>query len=148
MGHRRARGRAMGIAAMTPWAGLGAALLLGGCSSVGTAVGAVAGLASGASTANPVVGTAVGLGTKAAVDELVIYVGRVRQNAEQDAIAEAAGRLPVGGTARWENPAHNSDRRRARDAARRPRHLEPACAVPGDRLHRDRRQGAFPLRHD
>jgi len=114
MGDRGARGRALGIAAMKPWAGLGAALLpgllpglllgplLGGCSSIGTAAGAVAGLASGAGTANPVVGTAVGLGTKAAVDELVIYVGRVRQNAEQDAIAEAAGSLPVGGTATWE----------------------------------------------
>jgi len=87
---------------MTPKAVLGAVLLLGGCNSVGTAAGAVAGLASGAGTANPVVGTAVGLGTKAAVDELVIYIGRVRQNAEQEAIAEAAGRLPVGGAATWE----------------------------------------------
>jgi hypothetical protein len=102
MGDGRARGRALGIVTVTRGAALGCVLLLGGCGSVGTAAGAVAGLASGAGTANPVVGTAVGLGTKAAVDELVMYVGRVRQNAEQDAIAEAAGGLAVGGAANWE----------------------------------------------
>ncbi|HUC18636.1 MAG TPA: hypothetical protein VMA37_13220 [Acetobacteraceae bacterium] len=87
---------------MRSWAALGAAILMSGCNSAGTAAGAVAGLASGAGTANPAVGAAVGLGTKAAVDSLVKYIGRERQGDEQDAIAETAGALPVGGTANWE----------------------------------------------
>ncbi|HWA78858.1 MAG TPA: hypothetical protein VG848_00980 [Acetobacteraceae bacterium] len=86
---------------MRPWALLAALLPLSGCNSVGTAAGAVAGLASGSGTANPALGAAVGLGTKAAVDSLVKYIGRERAGSEQDAIAEIAGTLPVGGTAPW-----------------------------------------------
>jgi hypothetical protein len=78
-----------------------AVLGLGGCESAGDAAGAVAGIASSAGTANPVVGTAVALGTKAAVDTLVLYLARSQQHAEQDAIAGTAGALDPGGTAPW-----------------------------------------------
>jgi hypothetical protein len=74
---------------------------LGGCRAAGDAAGAVAGIASGAGSVNPVVGTAVALGTKAAVDALVLYLARSQQHAEQDAIAGAAGQLPPGGVATW-----------------------------------------------
>lgn len=103
MGHGGARYRAVGIAAMMRWVAMGAALLLlGGCNSIGAAAGAVAGVATGAATTNPLVGTAVGVGTKAAVDVLVKYISRKRQEGEQDAIAEAAGNLPIGGTTSWQ----------------------------------------------
>ena len=75
---------------------------LSGCGSIGSGAGAIAGIATGAGTANPVVGTAVALGTKAAVDALVLYISRSSQDAEQDAIAQAAGALDPGRTARWE----------------------------------------------
>ncbi len=76
-------------------------LALGACGSIGSGAGAVAGLATGAGTANPIVGASVALGTKAAVDSLVRYISRKRQQGEQDAIAEVVGRLPLGGTADW-----------------------------------------------
>jgi hypothetical protein len=74
---------------------------LAGCQSAGDAAGAVAGIASGAGTANPVVGTAVALGTKAAVDALVLYLARSQQHAEQNEIAAIAGGLDPGGSAPW-----------------------------------------------
>jgi hypothetical protein len=86
--------------------GLAAALLLvplalTGCQSAGDAAGAVVGITSGIGSANPVLGTAAALGTKAAVDALVLYIARSEQNAEQDEIAATAGALPPGGTAPW-----------------------------------------------
>jgi hypothetical protein len=78
-----------------------AAGLLGGCSSIGAISGTVAGVATGAGTANPVVGYAVGVGTQAAVDSLVKYVGRKRQQGEQDQIAQTVGQLAPGQTAPW-----------------------------------------------
>lgn len=76
-------------------------LLLAGCSSVGEITGVVTGGAIGAATANPAIGFAVGVATDAAATAGVRYYGRTRQGAEQDAIAQAAGDLPVGGSADW-----------------------------------------------
>ncbi len=80
-----------------------AALLagLGGCQNLGSLAGGVVGAATGAGTSNPVVGYAVGVGTKAAVDEVMKYIGRNRQGAEQDAIAAQVGSLPIGQSAPW-----------------------------------------------
>lgn len=75
--------------------------VLAACSAIGSGAGAVVGLATGAGSANPAVGAAVGLGTKAAVDTLVKYVSRKRQQGEQDAIAAEVGALQVGGRAPW-----------------------------------------------
>jgi hypothetical protein len=80
---------------------LGAALL-GGCSLGPAAAGVAAGGATAAVTANPVVGYAVGLGVRAGADEVLKYYVRVRQNAEQDAIADVAGQSSVGESRRWE----------------------------------------------
>lgn len=76
--------------------------ILGGCSLGPAAAGVAAGGATAAVTANPVVGYAVGLGVRAGADEALKYYVRVRQNAEQDAIAEAAGQTPLGQSRRWE----------------------------------------------
>ena len=84
------------------WLALLPLAALSGCGSIGSGVGAVAGIATSAGTANPLVGTAVALGTKAAVDALVLYISRSRQHAEQDAIAQAAGALALGGTVQWQ----------------------------------------------
>jgi hypothetical protein len=80
---------------------LAAPLVLAGCSSIGALSGAAVGVATGAGTANPVVGYASGIATQAAVDSLVKYVSRARQQAEQDAIAATVGQLAPGQTAPW-----------------------------------------------
>jgi hypothetical protein len=77
-------------------------VLLGGCSTVGTLAGLAAGGAAGGATANPVVAYAVGIGVKAGVDELLLYVSRVRHRGEQDAIAEAAGTTPLDQPRAWQ----------------------------------------------
>ena len=77
-------------------------LVASGCTSVGSIAGAVTGAASGTGSANPAVGYAVGIGTKAAVDALSHYISRKRQGAEQDQIATAVGRLPVGQGVAWQ----------------------------------------------
>jgi hypothetical protein len=76
--------------------------MLGGCSLGPAAAGVAAGGATAAITANPVVGYAVGLGVRAGADEVLKYYVRVRQNAEQDAIAAVAGQSLVGESHRWE----------------------------------------------
>ncbi len=76
-------------------------LVLIGCSSVGSIAGAVVGAATGGATTNPVVGYAVGIGTKVLVDQLVFYIGRRRQQGEQDEIAAQVGALPIGVSAPW-----------------------------------------------
>jgi hypothetical protein len=76
-------------------------LLLAGCDSIGAISGTVVGVASGAGTTNPVVGYAVGVGTQAAVDSLVKYISRKRQQYEQDRIADIVGKLEPGQTAAW-----------------------------------------------
>lgn len=88
---------------MTPAAGtvlLGCALLAG-CSSAAELTGLVAGGVAGGSSANPAVGYAVAVGTAAAADEAFKYFGRVRQRAEQNAIADAASTLGEGQAAAW-----------------------------------------------
>jgi hypothetical protein len=76
-------------------------LALAACNSIGAVSGAVVGVATGAGTTNPVVGYAAGIGTQAAVDTLVKYVTRKRQQNEQDAIAATVGQLAPGQTAPW-----------------------------------------------
>ena len=78
-----------------------ALLVLSGCKSIGAVSGAAVGVATGAGTTNPLVGYAAAVGTEAAVDALVNYIARKRQQGEQDEIAELVGRLPVGETAPW-----------------------------------------------
>ncbi|MGI4745492.1 MAG: hypothetical protein ACRYGI_11285 [Janthinobacterium lividum] len=78
-----------------------AVLALQGCRSIGSGAGAVVGVAAGAASINPLVGTAAGLGTKAAVDALVLYLARVQQEEQQDTIAMVAGHLKVGQAAEW-----------------------------------------------
>ena len=83
-------------------AAFGAALpALAACSSIGSLTGAVTGAAAGGGSANPAVGYAVGIGSKAAVDALVKYLSRKRHGKEQDALAAAAGALPLGETTTW-----------------------------------------------
>ena len=77
-------------------------LLLGGCSAVPGIVGAVAGAGTGAASANPAVGFLVGITVRAGLDYAQAYVVRVRQRGEQDAIADAAGRAPLGEARLWE----------------------------------------------
>src|ERR1700685_1572549 len=101
MGNRRARGAALGRTAMRSLLLL-CTMLLGGCSLGPAAAGVAAGGATAAITANPVVGYAVGLGVRAGADEVLKYYVRVRQNAEQDAIADVAGESPLGESRRWE----------------------------------------------
>src|SRR3954471_95338 len=74
---------------------------LAGCKSVGQLSGLVVGGAAGGATGNPAIGFAVGVVTDAGATWAVRYYGRKRQGAEQDAIAQVAGELPVGTTADW-----------------------------------------------
>ena len=76
---------------------LAAMLLLSGCKSVPSVAGAASGAATGAVTGNPGVAIAVGVAVQAVLDEVVKRWGRIRQGAEQDAIAATAGALPVAG---------------------------------------------------
>jgi len=75
--------------------------LLSGCKAVPEIAGVVAGGTAGAATANPAVGFLVGVATDAATEAGLRYYGRTRQGAEQDAIAQVAGDLPVGAEAAW-----------------------------------------------
>ena len=97
MGVGRAGDGALGIAAVR----LLVLLLLAGCSSAGGLVGVVAGGVAGGATANPVVGFGVGVATAAASDYAIRTVSRHWHQGEQDAIAAAAGGLPVGGAGPW-----------------------------------------------
>lgn len=100
MGVGRTSNRALGIPAVRLLP-LAAIALLGGCSSVAQISAVVTGGIAGASTGSPAVGFAVGVATDAAANYVVRYVGRVRQGAEQDAIAQVAGALPMGSEADW-----------------------------------------------
>ncbi len=101
VGRGRTSDGALGRPAVKGWAPLLMALLAG-CSTVGTISGLAVGGAAGGATANPVVGYAVGIGVQAGVDELVLYISRVRQRGEQDAIAEAAGTTPLDQPQAWQ----------------------------------------------
>lgn len=76
--------------------------LLPGCSLISDFSGIVAAGVTGSATANPAIGIGVGIGVRAGVDDLVKYLQRKRQAAEQDAIAEAAGSIPLGQAQAWE----------------------------------------------
>jgi hypothetical protein len=84
-----------------PVAALAVLALLGGCSSAAQITGLAAGGVAGGATANPAVGYAVAVGTDALADYTYKYAGRVRQRAEQNAIAGAAGPLQPGDIAPW-----------------------------------------------
>jgi len=80
---------------------VGAATFVSGCASVGAASGAAAGAATGLVTANPAVGIGVGIAVQAATDVAVNRFMRTMHTDQQNAIASAAGALPVGGTQTW-----------------------------------------------
>jgi hypothetical protein len=75
--------------------------LLMGCKAAPDIAAVISGAAAGGATGNPAIGFAVGVAVDAAGSAAVRYVGRSRQQAEQDAIAEAAGELRLGGAAPW-----------------------------------------------
>jgi hypothetical protein len=83
-------------------AALGAVLVLAGCKDIGTVAGIASGSATGAATGNPGLGLAVGVAVGTATDFVSNYYTRVQAGSEQEVIAETAGRLPVGGEARWQ----------------------------------------------
>ena len=76
-------------------------VMLGGCSSVGAATGAVAAVTSGIVTANPAVGIGVGIAVQAATNEAVARMMKSLHQEQQDAIASTAGMLAVGATQPW-----------------------------------------------
>jgi len=78
-----------------------APLLLAGCKSIGEVAGIASGAASGAATGNPAIGFAVGVAVGTVGNYASNTWTRVRTGAEQDAIAQAAGAVPVGGEAPW-----------------------------------------------
>ena len=104
MGHGRAGDGALGLASVKvakAGACLATLLLLSGCKSIGAISGAAVGIATGTGTTNPLLGYAAAVSTQAAVDALVNYIARKRQQGEQDEIAALVGRLAVGETAPW-----------------------------------------------
>jgi hypothetical protein len=102
VGLGRTGDRALGIVAMTLRAGWTVlALLLAGCKGAPDIAAVIAGGAAGGASASPAVGFAVGVATDAAANYVFRYYARTRQGAEQDAIAEVAGELPVGTEAAW-----------------------------------------------
>lgn len=76
-------------------------LSLPACTDLGSIAGAATGAASGTGSANPALGYAVGIGTKAAVDALVLHIARSRRRSEQDQIVASVGILGVGQSAPW-----------------------------------------------
>lgn len=80
---------------------LGGMVVLSGCASVARISAVVTGGVAGAASGSPAVGFAVGVATDAAANWAVRYVSRVRQGAEQDAIADVAGQMPMGAEADW-----------------------------------------------
>ncbi|MDR3538401.1 MAG: hypothetical protein P4L71_18040 [Acetobacteraceae bacterium] len=80
---------------------LAVVLLLASCKAAPQIAAVVGGGVAGAASGSPAVGFAVGVATDAAATAVVQYYGRTRQQAEQDAIAEAAGMVPPGGQANW-----------------------------------------------
>ena len=100
MGVGRTGHGAVGIAAVRL---LAAAVLLGlgGCSSAGNIIGVVAGAAAGGASANPAVGFGVGVATAAVSDYAIKHVTKSWHQGEQDAIADAAAGLDVGGVGPW-----------------------------------------------
>jgi hypothetical protein len=75
--------------------------LLAGCKAIPDIAAVISGAAAGGTTGNPAVGFAVGVAVDAAAAAGVRYVGRSRQQAEQDAIAQAAGELRSDDAGPW-----------------------------------------------
>ncbi len=94
-------GRGSAKRRILPLLALGSATLLAGCKSIPPIAGIVSGAAAGGGTASPAVGFAVGVGVATATGAAEQWYARSRQHAEQDAIAQLAGNLPVGGRAPW-----------------------------------------------
>lgn len=82
-------------------AALAGLLLLAGCNDVADIGGLLTGAAAGGATGNPALGFIVGVSARAGIGAGLKHVSRRRQQAEQDAIAEAAEALSVGGAAPW-----------------------------------------------
>src|SRR5262249_44815956 len=102
MGVGRTSHRQVGRVAVRAWPWLALTLpLLAGWTSNAQVAAVGAGGVAGATTGNAAVGFAVGVATDAGANYVVRYYGRTRQGAEQDAIAQVAGTLPVGGGATW-----------------------------------------------
>jgi hypothetical protein len=76
-------------------------VLLAGCKAAPQIAAAVTGGAAGAATGSPALGFAVGVATDAGAHYAFRYISRTRQGAEQDAIAQVAGEMPVGSEAVW-----------------------------------------------
>jgi hypothetical protein len=91
---------ALGVVAVKAWP-LAAVVLLAGCNSTAQIAAVVSGGAAGGATANPAIGFAVGVAVDAGATYAIRYYGRSRQGAEQDAIAQVAGDLPIGTEAAW-----------------------------------------------
>jgi len=75
--------------------------LLAGCKAAPQIAGVITGGTIGVASGSPALGFAAGIATDAATNAGLRYVVRVRQGAEQDAIAQAAGGLPQGARADW-----------------------------------------------
>jgi len=103
MGLGRTGNGAMGFVAVTPRGVLPlfAIVLLAGCKGAPEIAAVVTGGAVGAATGSPALGFAVGVAADAGANYAFRYISRTRQGAEQDAIAQTAGELPVGGEAAW-----------------------------------------------
>jgi hypothetical protein len=80
---------------------LAAIVLLAGCNSTAQIAAVVSGGTVGAASGNPALGFAVAVAVDAGATYAIRYYGRTRQGAEQDAIAQVAGDLPVGTEAAW-----------------------------------------------
>ena len=94
--------RAMGRAAMKRSLRAIALLpALAGCKALPDVAGAIGGGVAGGASGNPAVGLAVGIAIDAVAEYAFNYVGRTRQQAEQDAIAAVAGNLPRDQAAVW-----------------------------------------------
>jgi hypothetical protein len=100
MGFGRTGHGAVGIAAVRTLPLLAVALLAG-CKAAPQIAAVVTGGIAGGATGNPAVGFAVGVVTDAGANYVFRWYSRTHQGAEQDAIAEVAGELPVGTEAAW-----------------------------------------------
>jgi hypothetical protein len=78
-----------------------ALVLLAGCKAAPQIAAVITGGATGAATGSPAVGFFIGVATDAGANYAFRYISRTRQGAEQDAIAQVAGELPVGSEAVW-----------------------------------------------
>ena len=76
-------------------------LLISGCKAAPDIAAVVSGGVAGGATGSPAVGFLVGVAVDAGATYVFRYYSKTRQGAEQDAIAQVAGELPVGTEAAW-----------------------------------------------